>query len=198
MSSGQRRSCCSLPGLPHHPGEICLAADSLFSRDEWLSRPSHRPGPGLPPSPTPFCFAADSLFSRDEWLSRPSHRPGPGLPPSPTPFCFAADDDSIAMPDADSAVPQSPVSGNVPSARGLALVGSGTGSTARLGGMFRRISFMPSGSLFPVARAETNPSSTLPTVLLCIRAVHIPPSVVMSGASRRHSGRCRRAPSQLA
>ena len=29
------------------------------------------------------------------------------------------DDDSIAMPDADSAVPQSPVSGNVPSARGL-------------------------------------------------------------------------------
>ena len=44
MSSGQRRSCCSLPGLPHHPGEICFAADSLFSRDEWLSRPSHRPG----------------------------------------------------------------------------------------------------------------------------------------------------------
>ena len=86
LSSGQRRSCCSLPGLPHHPGEICLAADSLFSRDEWLSRPSHRPGPGLPPSPTPFCFAADSLFSRDEWLSRPSHRPGSGLPLSPTPF----------------------------------------------------------------------------------------------------------------
>ena len=92
----------------------------------------------------------------------------------------------METPDADSAVPQSPVSGNTPSARGLPLVGSGTGSTTRLGGMFRRISFMPSGSLFPVARAETSPSSTLQTVLLCIRAVHIPPSVAMSGASRRY------------
>ena len=35
----------------------------------------------------------------------------------------------MEMPDADSAVPQSPVSGNTPSARGLPLVGSGTGST---------------------------------------------------------------------
>ena len=34
-------------------------------------------------------------------------------------------------------------------------------------------------------------------LLLCIRAVHIPPSVVMSGASRRHSGRCLNALSQL-
>ena len=83
LSSGQRRSCCSLPGLPHHPGEICLAAGSLFSRDEWLSRPSHRPGTGLPPSPTLFCFAADSLLSRDEWSSSPSHHPGSGLPLSP-------------------------------------------------------------------------------------------------------------------
>ena len=86
LSSGQRRSCCSLPGLPRHPGEICFAAGSLLSRDEWLSRPSHRPGPGLPPSPTLFCFAADSLLSRNEWLSRPSHRSGSGLPPSPTLF----------------------------------------------------------------------------------------------------------------
>ena len=61
LSSGQRSSCWSLPGLPHHPGKICFAAGSLFSRDEWLSRPSHRPGPGLPPSrlcfvlrPTPY------------------------------------------------------------------------------------------------------------------------------------------------
>ena len=75
----------------------------------------------------------------------------------------------ILLPDADSAVPQSPVSGNAPSARGLTLVGSGTSSTARLGGMFRRISFMPSGSLFPVARAETSPSSTLPTVVVAGR-----------------------------
>ena len=56
---------------------------------------------------------------------------------------------------------------------------------------------MPSGSLCPVARAETSPSSTLQTVLLCILAVHIPPSVVMSEASRRHSGRCLNAPLQL-
>ena len=53
----------------------------------------------------------------------------------------------METPDADSAVPQSPVSGNTPSARGLTLVGSGTGSTTRLGGMFRRISFMPSSSI---------------------------------------------------
>ena len=86
LSSGPRSSCCSLPGLPHHPGKICFAAGSLFSRDEWLSRPSHRPGPGLPPSQTLFCFAADSLFSRDECLSLPAHHPGSGLPPSPTLF----------------------------------------------------------------------------------------------------------------
>ena len=95
----------------------------------------------------------------------------------------------MEMPDADSAVPQSPVSGNVPSARGLPLAGPGTGSTPRLGGMSLRISFMPS-----VARAETSPSSTLWTVLLCILAVHIPPPVMVSGASRRHSGRCLNAP----
>ena len=154
LSSGQRRSCCSLPGLPHHPGEICLAAGSLFSRDEWLSRPSHRPGPGLPPSPTLFCFAADSLLSRNKWLSRPSHRSGSGLPPSRQRMI------PLEMPDADSAVPQSPVSGNVPPARGLPLAGPGTGSTPRLGGMSLRISFIPSGSLCPVARAETSPSST--------------------------------------
>ena len=54
LSSGLRSPCCSLPGLLHHPGGICFAAGSLFSRDEWLSRPSHRPGSGLPPSQTPF------------------------------------------------------------------------------------------------------------------------------------------------
>ena len=53
----------------------------------------------------------------------------------------------LEMPDADSAVPQSPFSGNVPSARGLPLAGPGTGSTPRLGGMSLRISFIPSGSL---------------------------------------------------
>ena len=182
LSSGQKRSCCSLPGLPRHPGEICFAAGSLLSRDEWLSRPFHRPGPGLLPSPTLFCFAADSLLScRHPRLY----------------FYNAAEDDSMEMPDADSAVPQSPVSGNVPSARGLPLAGPGTGSTPRLGGMSLRISFMPSGSLCPVARVETSPSSTVRTVLLCILAVHIPPSVVVSGASRRHSGRCLNAPLQL-
>ena len=103
----------------------------------------------------------------------------------------------LEMLDADSAVSQSPVSGNIPSARGLPLAGPGTGSTPRLGGMSLRILFMPSGSLCPVARAETSPSSTLRTVLLCILAVHIPPPVVVSGALRRHSGRCLNAPLQL-
>ena len=131
LSSGQKRSCCSLPGLPRHPGEICFAAGSLLSRDEWLSRPSHRPGPGLLPSPTLFCFAADSLLScRHPRLY----------------FYNAAEDDSMEMPDADSAVPQSPVSGNVPSARGLPLAGPGTGSTPRLGGMSLRISFISSSA----------------------------------------------------
>ena len=51
----------------------------------------------------------------------------------------------LEMPDADSAVPQSPVSGNVPSARGLPLAGSGIGSIPRLEGMSPRISFIPSG-----------------------------------------------------
>ena len=103
----------------------------------------------------------------------------------------------LEMPDADSAIPQSPVSGNVPSARRLPLAVSGIGSTPRLGGMSLRISFIPSGSRCPVARAETSPSSTLQTVLLCILAVHIPPPVVVSGGSRRHSGRCLNASLQL-
>ena len=161
------------------------------------SFPPSRAGAAAVPDSILFCGRLPILAETNGWVVLPTV-PGRGCRYPRLHFCNAADDDSIAMPDADSAVPQSPVSGNVPSARGLALVGSGTGSTARLGGMFRRISFMPSGSLFPVARAETNPSSTLPTVLLCIRAVHIPPSVVMSGAARRHSGRCRRALSQLA
>ena len=131
-------------------------------------------------------------------MVEPSFTPSrAGAAAIPDYFYNAAEDDSMEMPDADSAVPQSPVSGNVPSARGLPLVGPGTSSTPRLGGMSLRILFMPSGSLCPVARAETSPSSTLQTVLLCILAVHIPPSVVISGASRRHSGRCLNAPLQL-
>ena len=107
------------PGLPPSPTPFCFAADSLFSRDEWLSRPSHRPGPGLPPSPTPFVLRPTPYLAETNGLSRPSHRPGPGCRYPRLRFYNAADDDSIAMPDADSAVPQSPVSGNVPSARGL-------------------------------------------------------------------------------
>ena len=103
----------------------------------------------------------------------------------------------LGLPNADSAVPQSPVSGNVSSARGLPLAGPGIGSTPRLGGMSLKISFIPSGSRCPVARAETSPSSTLQTVLLCILAVHIPLPVVVSGGSRRHSGRCLNASLQL-
>ena len=80
----------------------------------------------------------------------------------------------LGLPNADSAVPQSPVSRNVSSARGLPLAGPGIGSTPRLRGMSLKISFIPSGSRCPVARAETSPSSTLQTVLLCILAVHIP------------------------
>ena len=73
-----------------------------------------------------------------------------------------------------SAVPHSPVSGNVSSTRGLPLAGPGIGSTPLLGGMSLKISFIPSGSRCPVAGAATSPSSTLQTMLLCILAVHIP------------------------
>ena len=103
----------------------------------------------------------------------------------------------LGLPGACSAVPHSPVSGNVSSTRGLPLAGPGIGSTPLLGGMSLKISFIPSGSRCPVARAETSPSSTLQTVLLGILAVHIPLCVVVSGGSRRHSGRCLNAPLQL-
>ena len=46
-ATGTTPSPCLL-GLPRHPGRFCFAADSLFSRGEWLSRPSHRPGSRLP------------------------------------------------------------------------------------------------------------------------------------------------------
>ena len=87
------------------------------------------------------------------------------------------------VPGACSAVPHSPVSGNVSSTRGLPLAGPGIGSTPRLGGMSLKILFISSGSRCPVARAATSPSSTLQTVLLCILAVHIPLLVVVSGGS---------------
>ena len=103
----------------------------------------------------------------------------------------------LGLPCACSAVPHSPVSGNVSSTRGLPLAGPGIGSTPLLGGMSLKISFIPSVSRCPVARAETSPSSTLQTVLLCILAVHIPLCVVVSGGSRRHSGRCLNASLQL-
>ena len=103
----------------------------------------------------------------------------------------------LRLPGAGSAVPQSPVLGNVSSTRGLPLAGPGIGSTPRLGGMSLKISFIPSGSRCPVARAETSPSSTLQTVLLCILAVPIPLCVAVSGGSRRHSGRCLNTSLQL-
>ena len=94
------------------------------------------------------------------------------------------------MPGARSAVSHSPVSGNVSFTLGLPLAGPGIGSTPRLEGMSLRISFMSSAWRDPEARAATSPCSTLHTVLLCILAVHIPRRVVVSGISRRHSGRC--------
>ena len=103
----------------------------------------------------------------------------------------------LGLPNADAAVPQSPISGNVSSARGLPLAGPGIGSTPRLGGMSLKISFICSGYRCSVAHAETSPSSILQTVLLCILAVHIPLPVVVSGGSRRHSGRCLNASLQL-
>ena len=112
----------------------------------------------------------------------------PSLPPSRV--GAAAVPDSIfvtrqmillGLAGACSAVPHSPVSGNVSSTRGLPLVGPGIGNTPLLGGMSLKISFIPSGSRCPVARAATSPSSTLQTVLLCILAVHIPLRVVVSG-----------------
>ena len=103
----------------------------------------------------------------------------------------------LGLPGACSAVPHSPVSGNVSSTRGLPLAGPGIGSTPLLGGMSLKISFIPSSSRCPVARAATSPSSTLQTVLLCILAVHIPLRVVVSGGSRRHSGHCLSASLQL-
>ena len=87
----------------------------------------------------------------------------------------------MEMPDADSAVPQSPVSGNVPSARGLPLVGSGTGSTPRLGGMSLRISFMPSGSLCPVAVSSEPESESLD--LICVNDPGSSPSVCVISPS---------------
>ena len=63
----------------------------------------------------------------------------------------------MEMPDTDSAVPQSPVSGNVPCARGLPLAIPGTSSTPCLGGMSLRISFMPSGSLCPCSSPCSSP-----------------------------------------
>ena len=103
----------------------------------------------------------------------------------------------LLMPGACSAVPHSPVSGNVSSAWGLPLAGPGIGSTPLLGGMSLKISFIPSGSRCPVARATTSPSCTLQTVLLCILAVHIPLCVVVSRGLRRHSSRCLSASLQL-
>ena len=108
-----------------------------------------------------------------------------------------AADDSIEVPGACSAVPHSPVSGNVSSTRGLPLAGPGIRSTPFLGGMSLKISFISSGSRCPVACAATSPSSTLQTVLLCILAVHIPLRLVVSWGSRRYSGRCLSASLQL-
>ena len=75
LSSEQRRSCCSLPGLPHHPGKICLAAGSLFSRDEWLSR-------FLRPDPPPWWGRRGSgMFSTSRECS-------PSVTPTPYPRPF--------------------------------------------------------------------------------------------------------------
>ena len=52
----------------------------------------------------------------------------------------------LGLPGACSAVPHSPVSGNVSSTRGLPLAGPGIGSTPLLGGMSLKMSFIPSGS----------------------------------------------------
>ena len=103
----------------------------------------------------------------------------------------------LGLPGACSAVPHSPISGNVSSTQGLPLGGPGIGSTPLLGGMSLNISLIPSGSRCPVAHAATSPSSTLQTVLLCILAVQIPLRVVVSGGSRRHSSRCLSASLQL-
>ena len=48
----------------------------------------------------------------------------------------------------------------------------------------------------PEAHNATSPSSTLHTVLLWVLAFHNPRCVVVSGRSRRHSGRCFNALSQ--
>ena len=63
------------------------------------------------------------------------------------------------MPDADSAVPQSPVSGNFPSARGLPLAGSGTGSTPRPSGSrsYPPVLYVPWPARRPVRPAPCRP-----------------------------------------
>ena len=101
----------------------------------------------------------------------------------------------LGLPNADSAVPQSPVSGNVPSARGLPLAGSGIGSTPRLGGMSLKISFIPSGSRCPTARPETSPSTTLQTISLSLSWClgdrdGTPAFVSMRHSSCRNARRC--------
>ena len=79
MSSGQRRSCCSLPGLPRHPGEICFAAGSLNPPSlEML----HRPGgsPWWAPGPTALpvsegCPAGSRSCPRALYFPWPARRP---------------------------------------------------------------------------------------------------------------------------
>ena len=118
-------------------------------------------------------------------MSLPSHRPGSGLPPSPTlPR-------QMILPDAWCSLCRSSLPGVWERlVHPLGYLGRALGSEVHLvsGGCPSRRD--------PEDRAATSPSSTLPSVLLCILAVHNPRRVVRSGGSRRHSGLCFQALSQ--
>ena len=107
----------------------------------------------------------------------------------------------FGLPSAGSAVPQSPVSGNVSSTRGLPLAGPGIGSTPRLGGMSRKISFIPSGSRCPVelARRPVHPAPCRPCCCASWRSISLSVSWCLGDrdgtpaiVSTRHSS-CRNA-----
>ena len=103
----------------------------------------------------------------------------------------------LGLPGACSAVPHSPVSGNVSSTRGLPLAGPGIESTPLLGGMSLKILFIPSGSSFPVHPAPCRPcccaswQSISPSVSWCLGGRGGIPAVVSARRSScRNVRRC--------
>ena len=109
----------------------------------------------------------------------------------------------LGLPGTCSAVPHSPVSGNVSSTRGLPLAGPGIGSTPLLGGMSLKISLIPLApgvpwlALRPVHPAPCRPcccaswQSISPSVSWCLGdRGGIPAVVSVRRSSCRNARRC--------